>query len=559
MISTVPSYDASMRSASLPSKSLASARRQSSLAIMLRKKSDMEIVLEGDNGVVHTYSTYDEIKGRVVLNFEKDTTIDDLTVTLEGQSATFVDRLTTLTPTTGRITGKHTFLRLQQPIEGEALPPNRFAKAGQTYSIPFTFVVPDRLLPNACSHAVDNEGVRHAHLYLPPSLGEPDVAGDALKLMDDLAPEMSKISYAIHAKVAKRNLTGRAIELANRSAKIRIVPAVNELPLIHVEEDDTNYILRREKGVKKGLFKVGKIGRITAETTQPRSLRLPHVQKRSLEPASTTTTINLRFDPTSPDEQPPQLGSITNKLRVNTFFGVAAFHCIADIPKQNSWSALHGHYPEVISLSSRCLSTVQWTRHDANDPHTDLRRQPSTVSTSSQSSIPEPSATYTQGSPFYTASVIVPISLPDTYTSSRSKSFVPTFHSCIVSRIYTLELQLSYQTPRANIGSPSIVLKVPIQISSEGGVPPAQFQETEANIAAEVARQFGLYQQQQLQGDGLESPRYEEMPAYSALPTTTHTSLQAGAPPEYHSESDGGIIRDVVGRPRTITALVAGV
>lgn len=88
---------------------------------------------------------------------------------------------------------------------------------------------------------------------------------------------------------------------------------------------DSDHAMRKEKNVKKGLFKLGKTGRLVAETSQPKSLHLPHPSKRTGEPIATMATVNLRFDPASPEDVPPQLDSIVSKLKVYTFFGAAPY------------------------------------------------------------------------------------------------------------------------------------------------------------------------------------------------------------------------------------------
>ena len=583
-------------------------RRQSTLqSLGLRKKNDVEIVLDGAEDFIHSYSTYDEIKGNVILKFEKDTAIDDISITFEGVSLTYVEKVATTAPTTGRTTGRHGFLKLLQPVEAEDLPENRIAKAGNTYSIPFTFVVPDRLLPQICSHTTQSGEVTRAHLQLPPSLGDAAVAGDGQTLYDDLAPDMSKVLYSIRVRMAKRNPVGHNVELTSKSLKIRIVPGKMEEPPIHVETGEADYVLRKEKGVRKGLFKLGKIGRIVAETSQPPSLRIPHPTKRSEAPVTTMTTISLRFDPGEADTQPPPLSSCTTKLRSYTFFGAAPYKTLPAASAQDNWSSLHGLYPDTVELSSRNLSTVTWTKHESDGSNSDLMRRPSTFSDFSVHSIPEPTEAYAKGLPFWTASVLVPISLP---TNSR-KTFVPSFHSCIISRSYTLELNISYSSPGTSVGSSSIVLKSPIQISSEGGKPPEAIQESEATLAAEIERQFYAFENSQLRdaeaavlGNGEPtpplsatttivqspssiqrsvipeegvmpqtselppSPEYTEAPAYDSLvprgayhapvqpnPYDTATNFTptyaAAPPPEYHSGAGGHVRGGVAPRVRT--------
>ncbi|KAK3063381.1 hypothetical protein LTS18_000807, partial [Coniosporium uncinatum] len=96
----------------------------------------------------------------------------------------------------------------------------------------------------------------------------------------------------------------------------------------------------------------------------------------------------------------------------------------------------------------------------------DYERRGSVLSTASGSpfshtSVPSASEAYA-GKTFYTAHIVVPVELP------RDKHLVPTFHSCLVSRTYGISLHLSVHAP--GVGAPSLSLKVPVQVSSEGSV-----------------------------------------------------------------------------------------
>lgn len=586
LTTTIPSY--SGRARSLPT--VPATRRGSAIAnaIGLRKRSEVDIVLDGEPDFIHSYSTFDEIKGHIEIKFEKDTSFHDLSITFEGVSLTYVEKIASTAPTTGRTTGKHTFLKVQQPINPDSLPEDGIFLGGTSYTLPFHFVVPERLLPFICTHKVDHEEMRKEHTQLPPSLGDPSVSGEGHVLMDDLAPDMSRIIYTIRARVTRFNAVGRLLELVDKTQRIRIVPAREEAPPLNVDELESDHVMRKEKNVKKGLFKISKTGRLVAETAQPKSLHLPHPSKRTSEPIATMATVNLRFDPASPEDVPPQLDSIVSKLKVYTFFGAAPYKAIPEVRKCDNWSSLHGIYPETISLSSRCLSTVSWVRHDGSERQSfssssELSRRPSAYSTSSTSSILEPSCAYQAGSPFYTAAILVPVALQNVSGSNRPKVLVPTFHSCIVSRTYALELNLSYRTPGASIAASHVVLKSPVQISAEGGERPVHGPESDEAILAEIEEQFGMYEARQLQeielqqelGLTLESPGYEEVVTSVTTPLlgTRHMSLampversrqvqsvstqpigaMQSAPPEYHVGSgfNTSSARDRLGGPRT--------
>ena len=57
--------------------------------------------------------------------------------------------------------------------------------------------------------------------------------------------------------------------------------------------------------------------------------------------------------------------------------------------------------------------------------------------------------------------LLVPIALP------KSKHFVPTFHNCLVSRLYILELAQDFKGTGSNTVSQHGTLRVPIQVTSE--------------------------------------------------------------------------------------------
>jgi len=447
-----------------------------------KPKPVIEIVLtdEQREEFCPSYTSLDEIKGEVSITSSYDTSFDEIYITFEGAARTYVEKIATASPTNGRTEAFQSFLRLVQPMDGAAFPEPRIMEAGTTYKFFFTFNVPEQLLPQACSHEKDNTFPEGAHLKLPPSLGDPMVASMGRSLMDDMAPDMGSIAYAIRCRVTSgRGFTGKHKILVESSKKLRIIPAVQEEPPLNVRggvEDD--YKLRKEKAIKKGLFK-GRLGRLVIQSTQPTSLRLPPVRTHECCPVTTMATVNVRFDPANEDSEPPRLNNLQAKLKVATFFASVP---LQDLPMRSvdfHYSSVKGIYAETISLSSRCLANQPWEKHTSSTP---LRRESTRPISPTTTTIPEPSSTY-NGKTFYTARVIVPVSLP-----RGSKVFVPTFHTCLVSRVYALDLYLSVNTPNAAITDPTLHLKLPIQISSEGN-PNAQPAITAEEVNAIVSRE----------------------------------------------------------------------
>jgi hypothetical protein len=373
----------------------------------------------------------------------------------------------------GRSEATHRFLKLTQPISSEDLPLPRILEAGKVYTFPFTFVVPNHLLPKSCAHNTDHDNVKEAHLQLPPSFGDPELSGFGSSLLDDLAPDMSRVTYAVKVSIfrAREDGADRADNvLVEVSKKLRIKPATDEQPPLEIAGRSDEYCQRQEKTIRKGVFK-GKLGRLVIEASQPKSFRLPALPPGAdLPPVSTMAKVVLRFDPSDEKSPPPRLGSLSSRLKVMTYFSSRPRHSFP-VRSSSLIDMSQGYISDMVSLSSMCVASVEWRKHESWE--SPVSRRDSAMSTASTMStmtinsntlsaatIPDPSASY-RGKFFYTATILVPITLP------RTKNLVPTFHTCLISRVYALHLSLSaHGSP---IG-PSLSLKLPVQISSEGSV-----------------------------------------------------------------------------------------
>lgn len=344
------------------------------------------------------------------------------------------------------------FLKLRQPIEDIEYPTPRVLEGGRAYQYPFTFVVPDRLLPQVCTHSKQNAHVGRSHTMLPPTLGDPMLANDGKTLLDDMSPDMSQVAYIVRASVHQKQLTGHgAKSIAAVAKKVRIIPLVEEEPPVDISGSSA-LCMRKEKNVKRGTLR-GKLGRLVAATSQPKPIQLLPPNCEPSDTVSTVAIVNLRFDPVG-NEQPPPLGTMTSKLRASTFYSASPWD---DFPSSTGVPFAQvgrGLYTEAVPLSNMCVASAQWTKQSCES------RRDSVTSSSSDSSSAGPTSTY-GGDKYYTASLVIPVTLP------KSKAFVPTFHSCLMSRTYSLELSLTYHTPATNIMTPTISLRVPIQFTSQ--------------------------------------------------------------------------------------------
>ncbi|KJX97709.1 arrestin (or S-antigen) like protein [Zymoseptoria brevis] len=416
-------------------------------------RPDVQIRLNRERSV---YTTLDQLDGVVTITCTSDVSFDDVEIEFVGTSRTFVERLTTAAAISGRSVAFHQFLKLQQPDCREQCPADRVFRAGQKYEFPFVFVVPQHLLPRVCQHKVVSLAVRDAHLQLPPTFG--DQEHEDSNVSDDMVPEMASIRYGVFARVSKNKTDAEAeskpITIASKAKRLRVIPAHDEQPPLDVDGKDSEYTMRKERSIRKGVLK-GKLGTLVMDANQPPSMVL---QSHPTSDKQTTSraTIQLRFDPADSSCPPPRIGSLTSRLKVCTYFSSTARHTFP--AKSSAITDLsQGMYSEQINLSSRCMAAVEWTKHD---PKKAPSRRDSGMSISSTSMLPhpEPSSTYKSGSPYYIAALTVPLTLPS------NKSFVPTFHSCLVSRIYQLKFELGLQT--AGLGG-TLDLKVPFQLSCE--------------------------------------------------------------------------------------------
>ena len=417
-----------------------------------------------------------------------DMPFSELYITFEGFAKTYVEKVATTSPTNGRTEAFALFLRLTNPNDPALVPEPRVLEAKKTYKFPFVFVVPHQLLPQSCPHPKNDHFPEGGHLGLPPSIGDPVVVGTGKQILDDLAPDMSCISYSVKCRLTgPRAASGKHTVLAESTRKLRIVPAVPEAPPLDVsggEIDD--YRLQAQKKIKRGFLRK-ELGYLSMQSVQPKSLRLPPLGSEDDFNVSTTATVNLRFDPRDSGSNPPRLQSMCTKIKVVTFYSSQPMREIPAKATEFHFSSVKGIFADSLDLANRCVANTEWKKHEPAAKKTTQPRHRDSGISSSGTDVPHPSEGHNPKLPFYTARVLVPVSLPKT-----NKVFLPTFHSCLISRVYTLHLYLSFETPQTSIKDPTLHLKLPIQVSTEGRDPSQQTMSAQAAaaIASQQANEF---------------------------------------------------------------------
>ncbi|RDW73259.1 hypothetical protein BP6252_07166 [Coleophoma cylindrospora] len=487
------------------------------------KRPDMEINID-DHNEAKIYTTFDAINGHVSITAPQNARFDEIHITFEGSTKTYIDNMSPAS-SKSRTSAHHNFLKLTMPISEADYPLPRIAEAGRTYTFPFNFVIPDRLLPTSCAHQKEDDHVHEAHVQLPPSIGDILFTGK-----DDLSPEMVKIQYCIKVKVTSiRESDSKKMTVTEGTRKVHVIPAVVEAPPMSISVDDKDYTMSKSKSLRKGMFS-GKLGKITVSAAQTAPFTLPNPSSLNAGPASTTATVSLRFDPHESSLQPPRLGGLTSKLKALTFFSVKPARVIASRAMMSTdYEMSRGVFTTSVPLSSRCVENVAWKKHE---PKSIYQRRDSDLSTSS-SDLSDSATTplHDERKVYYTATIVFPLSLPS------SKAWVPSFHGCIASRVYFLDLSLSIHTPGTGVPATTASLRLPVQIAAEGNQSaPAPLSAAEA--AAELA-----------QANAFLTPRIIEAPSEELIGNSVLRHNVPELPPSYED------FLDVVS-PRTVASMV---
>lgn len=433
-------------------------------------KYDVRIHLQ-NHFKTKTYTSSSPLSGNVTIAAQRDLRFDAVEIMFLGRTRTRTDGYAAPNESV------HTFLKLMMPIPESLYPVPRLLEAGTTMTVPFNFVLPSFLTLNACTHTVDSDQVRDHHLCPPPSMGS---WGRGNLEKDDLSPHMVEVEYCIKARVWRWPETqGHAVKIMEAIQPIQFLPAFAEDAPLSITKNDMLYRMSRSKTIRKSLV-TAKIGKITATGRQPKAIIL---QPDGRVGASTTAKIELKFEPVSADVQPPKITGMSSKIIAHTYYSAGPIHNFTNIGDFNAGfhSSRRGTYTKSISLQAKPLGGVTWFTHEAgrdsgyssdtepentaseeDDPDAEKneghRRKSSTIT-----SIVRP---FKQQSPlptsliYHTTTLQLPVDLP-----TAKKYFVPTFHSCIASRVYTLRVSLTVASGPTTTSTVS--LDLPVQIAVE--------------------------------------------------------------------------------------------
>lgn len=375
------------------------------------------------------YSSGASVMGEAIIRVQHATHFERLVIQFAGASST----RNYMMPEIDQVV--HHFLLLDMPIARKgALPGDRILQAGVSYAVPFHFVIPHSLPIGACRHSCEHPSVREHHLRLPPSVG-------GWHDRDDSSPETSRVHYCVTVSLLQRPIfSSEPVSILRGRREIRVLPTYAEdAPLdISVHDKRSEYKLSKSKPLRKSLLS-RKLGIVAVEAVQPSAVMVAHDGR---EASPSKLLLNIRFTPTSaslsgshveiPDSvSPPTINSITAKLITKTFFNTAHMSAFPD----------RGLRQE-LNYSTPLYYAQAAPVHDVEfDSNPDWKME----------------TTMGEG-PTCVASVNVEFKLP----AGGKKMLLPTFHSCLLSRTYTLRVCIS-----TGPGRTTTSLSVPVQVAVE--------------------------------------------------------------------------------------------
>ncbi|KAK5268605.1 hypothetical protein LTR99_003984 [Exophiala xenobiotica] len=420
-----------------------------------RKHTDViRLVVEGHEINGHkTYTTNDRVNGRVLVRFSKPTYFSSFSITLEGQTKLSLRIDPYLGPIDNPWSCTHTFLVLLDPSTESTVPGDGIALANVTYEMPFTFIVPQRLLPYACDHPVLQSEIRDIHLRLPPTFNnnKQSVSGE-----EGIAPSGVAVSYVVKFTMSKtEESSGSHMEVTSHVAPINILPSEEGTLAATWESSSTQQLeLRRvEKWIRSGIPWPARSGYLVAEASTIPPLCVPPPGLRKQASISSMTKVRLFYRSPKATDHPPALQTLSGSIRGRTFLGHPPF---AVIPNESAFDAKrtsHTCHTKDFQLFSRSIGTTQWDlcEDNASTPYNTCR--PSLKQERGRlENMSKTKETY-----LWTAILVVPVDIP------QGKFFVPTFHSCTLSQTYEVNLTISYSIHFLTIKH-ALQLSLPLQI-----------------------------------------------------------------------------------------------
>jgi hypothetical protein len=338
---------------------------------------------------------------------------------------------------------------------------------------------------------VENELTRQFHLQAPPSFGDPDVAGFGGKLRNDYAPSNCRIVYTIQASLTRQSLaTERNQMILQKSLKIRLKPSSTALiqpslspispspspspslaPLTTSASADSETPhqqtidiyeqiptpISKSLSISKSKSRT-KIGQLTTTIIAPPRFDIPVRETDASVRQAIRLTLHYEREPNSnananpnPNSnnhnqhdpaglpKPPQIQSLRGTVVANTFFTKTP-HTSIPRKKRDRLGTKLNYAEKVLTEFTHSITSLSWaaSENNNNDNDNDNENDNDSLRPSQSDSQIEQNQNRNQSPTRFTSTLLVPVKLAHQF-------IIPTFHSCRISRTYTLVLRLKVQ------------------------------------------------------------------------------------------------------------------
>lgn len=404
--------------------------------------------LEIDNN--RTFTTFECFKGTLTVKASADTIFDRLDIRLIGTSRTYGRRVVPQAPNARTVTTAHRFLELNQPDLHLHFPDNKTFKAGCTYKFPFEFAIPDRMLPATCRHVVNSPCVHDFHTTMPPSFGDREFGS-----IVDYAPRRASIKYRVDARIQRASESGEYCDISTCSEGLRFVPAHAAIASRVEAWNPPRY---EQEGISLRKLWTKHSGSLVVT-----SARLSPFQVEEIHTSiwcgdlHGNAQMSIEFHPAYEGAKPPikiDLGAI---LRTET---VSAVLPLPQLPSEDIWSGpeMDRHSSPSVVLSCHALGDIEW-----------IPQTPDTVQSPDQCPTYESSECATGDPPNSYSTTYYSARIEATFSAKIGFSIAPTFHSCLVSRMYRVEMRLGVRGSVSEF-APAVRLKLPVQVVRQQAV-----------------------------------------------------------------------------------------
>ncbi|KAJ3547602.1 hypothetical protein NM208_g1446 [Fusarium decemcellulare] len=373
------------------------------------------------------YTSGSVISGCVTISPQRPLAFESVEITFNGMATTQIAMIHRDAPSS------HTFLQLNAALDENALPDVRIFGPGEQYNLPFAFLIPHRLPSASCKYHPDTV-VHERHTHLPPTVssGEhPD------------APYIAQVEYLVTARIITKPQKNGKPKPLEKVHPIRILPLIPEQQL-HVNPNNATYHLIQEREISRDLLS-HQIGHLIATLTRIDPIIL---SVDTFETSGSSVTVNLEFDPTSSEVIPPNIRAKSAHVEVVTHYSLGHIGYLPDQESRPAGTVMN-------SPVLRYFDSNEWVIKDPGESKWDHA--------SDQYQNSRGRDTVTNGSARRQATLTVQLEPP-----AERKLLVPTFHSCRISRAYTLRLVLDAVGFRA-----ALALVVPLQVIAQSSGPSA--------------------------------------------------------------------------------------